>query len=227
MQGLKKFMSIMAFAGVVVLVSGNVASAHVAVKPNEVTTASFQTFTVGVPNERDTPTTKVKLLIPNGLDHVSPTQKTGWSITLDKSGNGETAKVTAITWTAPTGIVDDTLASSWGGGIAVGMRDDFTFSAKAPASATELQWKAYQTYADGTVVSWDQAESNDGHGGDGTSGPFSVTKVVETTAQDEALAKAQQAATDAKTAADWALYSGVAGIILGLAALFFATRKRK
>jgi len=224
MRGLKKFMSVMALAGVVVLVSGSVASAHVVVRPNEVTTASFQTFTVGVPNERDTPTLKVKLLIPDGLDHVSPTQKTGWLITLDKTGEGEAAKVTAITWAAPMGIIDDTFG--WEAGISVGMRDDFTFSAKTPASATELQWKAYQTYADGTVVSWDQAESSDGHG-DGTTGPFSVTKVVETTAQDEALANAQQAATDAKTAADWALYSGVAGIILGLTALFFATRKRK
>jgi hypothetical protein len=47
------------------------------------------------------------------------------------------------------------------GSIPVGQRDDFVFSAQAPADESTLVWKAYQTYADGTVVAWDVASDAD------------------------------------------------------------------
>jgi uncharacterized protein YcnI len=34
------------------------------VKPNEVKVAAFQTFTMGVPNEKEIPTTAIRLVIP-------------------------------------------------------------------------------------------------------------------------------------------------------------------
>lgn len=199
-----------ACVGVVALALSAVASAHVVVKPAEVVTAGFQTFTIGVPNEKAIPTTEVKLAIPEGLQYVSPTVKSGWSINVEKEGSGEDATVKSITWS--------------GGEIGEGLRDDFTFSAKVPENATELQWKAYQTYADGTVVSWDQAESDNSHGG-GNSGPFSVTKVVTETSQDTAAKKADQAAADASHTARQALYVGIAGVVVGMIGIFFATRR--
>ena len=53
-----------------------------------------------------------------------------------------TEKITEITWT--------------GGSIPAGQRDDFFFSAQVPAKESSIQWKAYQTYENGDVVSWDQ-----------------------------------------------------------------------
>jgi len=122
--------------------SASFAFAHVVVKPNQAGIGAFQTFTIGVPSEKDNPTVALKLLLPEGLGSVSPNVKPGWKIDVKKNGDGEDATVTEIDWT--------------GGSIPAGLRDDFFFSAQVPAKETTLNWKAYQTYQDGSVVSWDQ-----------------------------------------------------------------------
>lgn len=150
------------FTGLALMVPALVA-AHVVVTPTQAGIGDDVTFSVSVPNEKAVAVTELKLVVPAGLGELAPTVKPGWQIQTDTSGNGDSAVVTAIIWS--------------GSSIPTGLRDDFTFRAQVPAKATQLTWKAYQTYADGTVVSWDQkpAGSDDA---DGTSGPYSVTKVV-------------------------------------------------
>jgi hypothetical protein len=58
-----------------------------------------------------------------------------------EDGDEKVERVSEISWT--------------GGNIPAGQRDEFLFSAQAPASSTTIPWKAYQTYADGSVVAWD------------------------------------------------------------------------
>ncbi len=145
------------------------ASAHVTVKPPEVKVGARQAFNVSVPVEKDIATIGVRLVIPAGLESVSPNVKPGWRVTMKKQGTGEDAVVTEINWT--------------GGNIPTGMRDDFYFTGKAPAEAGTLEWKAYQTYADGTIVSWDASAADQPKGTDGeddfsTKGPFSTTKII-------------------------------------------------
>jgi uncharacterized protein YcnI len=199
--------------GVAVLVLSAPASAHVTVKPSEVLTAAYQTFTVSVPNERSEPTVSVKVLVPGSIQTITPTQKAGWAIAIEKEGEGNTAKTTSVTWS--------------GGRITDGTRDEFTFSAKTPDTDSELQWKAYQTYADGTVVSWDQ-KADAGHSNTATtSGPFSITKVVAMTAQDVAIADAERAGLNAQTTVRLAFYSAISAVALGLIGIYLATRKAK
>lgn len=188
-------------------------SAHVTVKPAEVLTAAYQTFTVSVPNEREVSTVSVKILIPEAIQSVTPTQKAGWSIALEKDGEGDAANTTSVTWS--------------GGAITDGTRDDFTFSAKTPDTETELQWKAYQTYADGVVVSWDQKTDAGHDSAAGNKGPFSITNVVTMTAQDVAVADAERAGANAQATVRLAFYSSIAAVALGVIALYFATRKEK
>lgn len=140
-----------------------VASAHVIVTPGQTGIGEELTFNISVPNEQQTPVVDLKLDIPSGVMNVVPTATPGWTITTSDNGNTQNPVITAITWSR--------------GSIAVGQREDFTFSAQVPATATELDWKAYQTYADGTVVHWDQkpAGSDDSTG---NAGPYSITKVV-------------------------------------------------
>jgi len=208
-----KLSAVGVFVGILTLALSATASAHVAVRPSEVVTAGFQTFTIGVPNEKDVSTTSVKLTIPEGLKYVQPTQKAGWNITIESEGTGEAATVKSITWS--------------GNEVKPGFRDDFTFSGQVPEKATELHWKAYQTYADGTVVSWDKATSSDDHESeDANSGPFSVTKVVSETAEESALKNAEQASADAKNVANTALYVAIAGVIVGLIGVFLGSRKK-
>lgn len=136
-----------------------VAFAHVIVTPGQAGVGEELVFNVSVPNERTVPVSSVKLNIPSGVDEVTPTVVPGFTI----STTGSTDNVTSITWT---------------GSIPVGQREDFSFGAQVPAKATQLDWKAYQTYADGTVVHWDQkpAGSDDATG---NAGPYSVTKVTD------------------------------------------------
>ena len=184
----------------IMMMAQGVASAHVVVRPAEVLTSSFQTFTMGVPNEKEIDVTEVKLVMPDGLLYVSPTVKAGWNITAEKTGEGEEAPVKSITWT--------------GGLVPAGQRDDFSFSAKVPDAKQDLQWKAYQTYADGVTVSWDKSDEEMGK--DGTSGPFSATSVVEHTEAEEALEHNEEDAHAAKSAANRATVVALAALALAV-----------
>lgn len=183
------------------------ASAHVTVKPGEVPTASYQTFTVNVPNEKEIPTTQVRVVVPAGVTSVTPTQKSGWVTETKKDGD----MVTEITWKD--------------GEVGEGLRDEFTFSAKTPADAGKIEWKAYQTYSDGTVVAWDQAETEGSHAHeDENKGPLSVTSVVTEAKTD--VANSEEVA-NANSKADRAMYIAVAAVVIALIAVFFATRKNR
>jgi uncharacterized protein YcnI len=162
-----------------VFIVPQVALAHVTVSPKEVGVGKFQTFNLSVPVEREVATTAVRLVIPEGLEHVSPTVKPGWKIDVKHGAppegqpageHSEHGPVIELSWT--------------GGSIPQGQRDDFTFSAKVPAKATTLSWKAYQTYADGTVVAWelgpnDQQPQKDGKPDFSSKGPASETKIID------------------------------------------------
>lgn len=136
------------------------AFAHVVVTPSKVGIGEEQIFSISVPNERESAITEVKLIIPSSATDISPTIKEGWTITTQKSGT----EVSEIVWS--------------NGSIPPGERTDFSFSAQAPAKKGMLDWKAYQTYADGTVVHWDQTP-NGSDDSDGDAGPYSMTYVVD------------------------------------------------
>ncbi|HEX6462607.1 MAG TPA: DUF1775 domain-containing protein [Candidatus Saccharimonadales bacterium] len=189
-----------------------VASAHVTVKPSDVKTGTYQTFSVNVPTEKDTPTVSVKLDIPEALTNVTPSVKPGWNIKIDKHVEDKKTMVSAITWS--------------GGEVGVGYRDEFTFSAKTPDGPVDLQWKAYQTYQNGVVVSWDQSkEADEADEADATTGPFSVTKVATESDQEKALKAADTRAAEAQQAATIALYTSIGGIVLAVIAVIVGVRK--
>lgn len=166
------------FIFTLMFVMQNQAYAHVVVRPAEVGVGAFQTFTIGVPVEKEIATTEVRLVLPEGLNHVTPNVKPGWNIevvhaeamTMEEDDDHAHAPVTEIIWR--------------GGVIPQGQRDEFLFSAQVPAEETTLSWKAYQTYADGTVVSWelgsDEVQPKDEEGNSDYSqfGPASETKVI-------------------------------------------------
>jgi len=157
---MRKLLMGLILAGTVLLMPAS-AAAHVVVKPAKVAVGDFQTFSTSVPNEKDVLVTSIRVVVPEGVAHVTPTVKPGWEISTKKSGD----TVTEITWS--------------NGAIPAGMRDDFTFSAQAPAKQTTLHWKAYQSYEDGSTVAWDKSAEGDAHDESGTSGPESTTAVVD------------------------------------------------
>lgn len=191
---------LLTFAAVVAL--PGVVSAHVVVRPETVDVGAYQTFTTGVPNEKDVPVTEMRLTIPSDVQHVTPTVKPGWDISTKKTGD----TITEISWT--------------GGLIPVGQRDEFSFSAQAPAAATTLQWKAYQSYADGSMVSWDQAPTG-GHDDDKSSdkGSYSTTKVIN----DLAVADSDKASDSTKLQGAYI----IAMVALGLSLVALVLRRKR
>ena len=184
MQNLKfkvqNFMMLLGTVTALLIVSP--VSAHVSVKPAEVGVGKYQTFNVSVPVEKDVATTGVRLIIPAGLEHVSPNVKPGWDVEIKKAGTS--MKGSILNTGAPAPDPESVIEIIWTGGlIPKGMRDDFYFSAKAPVETGALKWMAYQIYADGTEVAWDldsgsTTKTADGKEDFSTSGPYSVTEVV-------------------------------------------------
>lgn len=194
------------------LVLTPVALAHVIVTPSSAGVASYQTFTVSVPNEKDTAVTTIKLDLPKGLHSVTPNVKPGWSIDVIKSGDA----ATAIMWSQ--------------GGIPAGERDEFRFSAQVPSHTDTLQWKAYQTYADGTTVSWDQKpdpkipEDKREELEQAGKGPYSQTAIINdlTSASDSD----QQTVRSRQTKqADQAFTLSLLAIVLALVSLVLQVRR--
>ncbi|MEK7585580.1 MAG: YcnI family protein [Patescibacteria group bacterium] len=158
----KKLLLLLLVVGGTILINPKSSSAHVVVRPNQVGVGSFQTFNIGVPSEKEFSTIGLRLELPAGLEHVTPTVKSGWQIEV-----------------SPTEII-------WRGGrIPAHQRDDFSFSAKVPAEATALIWKAYQSYSNGSEVAWandpkgEQTLDEEGQPDFSKFGPYSETKIVD------------------------------------------------
>lgn len=162
---MKNYLSIF-FVIALFLVYSQEVSAHSTVSPSQVPDSKYETFTLSVPTERDVPTIGVRLLIPEGLERVTPFVKAGWSIEVKKAQNGEEPKVTEIIWT--------------NGAIPAGQKDVFEFTARTPQEAATLIWKAYQTYEGGEVVAWDRdpKQPNEDEVDGKVKNPYSVTEVI-------------------------------------------------
>ncbi|NUK31339.1 YcnI family protein [Parageobacillus sp. VR-IP] len=141
------------------LLCTGIASAHVTVKPNISAPGAWETYTVKIPVEKDVPTTKVTLKIPDGMELVSYQPEQGWKVTLEKDASG---KVKTVTWTAE------------GEGLLPGQFQQFFFVAKNPDKERKVAWDAYQYYKDGTIVEWTGTENSQT--------PHSVTEISQAAA---------------------------------------------
>jgi len=198
---MKKIMVLLGAMTAGVMVMPVAAFAHVVVTPTQATIGERTAFSVSVPNERDDSVTSIKLAIPKGVSEVMPTVIGGWEITTEKDRDD----VTSITWT---------------GVIPTGQRADLGFKAQTPAGAGEITWKAYQTYADGTVVRWDQAPVEHADEEESTAGPYSVTRVQDDLAEEDTGA----VATDTDNATLALVISGIA-LVFSILSLLWRRRK--
>lgn len=148
---IRKMMALAVPAAAGLLLFAAVASAHVTVSPAMSGTGAWETYTLKVPSEKDSPTVQVDLRIPEGASFKQYEATPGWEVTVE--GN-------KVSWKAT------------GEGILAGQFQRFYFTVQNPASAATLAWDAYQHYADGTLVQWS--------GDEGSETPHSVTEIMET-----------------------------------------------
>ena len=138
-------------AGVVfVFLSLVVLDAHVIVTPRESAPGAEQTYTIRVPTEGTVSSTSVELEVPAGLHVMTVAAGDGYTFDLEKDGN----RIVSITWKQEIKPKEFKL---------------YTFTAHNPQSGV-LQWKAHQTFADGSMRHW--------VGERGTKEPASVTTIV-------------------------------------------------
>ncbi|NGQ93613.1 YcnI family protein [Brevibacillus sp. SYP-B805] len=140
-----KWISTLAVAGTVLAFAGT-ASAHVTVWPKETKASAYERYTIRVPVEKESNTVKVRLEFPEGVKVGTVLPVPGWTYAWENDADG---RFKAITWTATDG------------GIKPHEFMEFGLSAKNPGEPGTLSWKAYQTYADGTVVEWTGADGSD------------------------------------------------------------------
>jgi uncharacterized protein YcnI len=168
-------------------------------------------FAVRVPSEeKGVNTVKVQVKIADGavVSRVEP--KSGWTSELEKNADGV---VTSITWTAEDKGLSETEFT------------EFRMSGKVNEDATQLVWKAYQTYSDNKVVEWVGAYGSDK--------PASVTTVTAATAEGDGHghgdAAASNDAKDSGSDSDSALplTLSIIAVVLGAAAVVLAARKNK
>ncbi len=122
----------------------SVAAAHATVKTDtglsESKAGGYETYRLQVPVEKDVATTQVRLVVPAGVKIGTFMPVAGFVRTVRADAKGVILEVT------------------WTGSIAPQEFRRFLFSAANPADMGTLAWKVYQTYADGTVVSWDDSD---------------------------------------------------------------------
>jgi uncharacterized protein YcnI len=224
------------------------AAAHVQVTPAVVAPGDAAMFTVLVPNERDVPTTKVAVQIPEGVIPFAFEEAPGWERTEQQAANGALESVT------------------WTGSLPEGSFVRFTFLASSPEAEGTLTFPAVQTYEDGQEAAWigapdseepaptvevtaDAPSANAGGEGDEeadtgaaatdpatTTAAPATSESAPTTAPDESTVTAAADAPVSVTVDDdgggtstvaWiGLVLGAAGLVAGLAALAVATRRR-
>lgn len=129
------------------LTMASVAWAHTTVSPEQVPAGSTQTFTVSTPGEKSVPIVEERVQLPEGFEVTSVDSPNGWQGSVE--GN-------SVVWT--------------GGQIPEGEEQEFSFEAQTPDQAGEYQWRAFDTYEDGSVSEWIGPEDSDS--------PASVTEVV-------------------------------------------------
>lgn len=152
---ISRILSVGAAAAAGLLLLAGVASAHVTVSPGVSSPGAWETYSIKIPTEKDIPTVKVSLKVPEELEFKQYRPIPDWKVELTKDDAG---KVTVVTW------------SSEGEGIGPGEFQQFEFVGKNPADEADLAWDAFQYYSDGSIVEWSGEEGSDK--------PHSITKVT-------------------------------------------------
>lgn len=135
-----------------------VLDAHVVVTPRESAPGAEQVYTVRVPVEGTVASTSVELEVPAGLHVMQVPSGEGFTVDVRKDYD----RIVSITWKKEIKPKEPAA--------------QFSFTAHNPPSGA-LQWKAHQTFADGSVRHWVAergAKTPDGKPAD----PASVTTIV-------------------------------------------------
>ena len=126
--------------------------AHAVVFPRTSAPGAYERYMLRVPNERNVATTRVEIRFPLDVKVISFADVDGWTLEVQRDS---ASRIVGAVWT---------------GSLAPERFIEFPFVAVNPKTTAQIQWPAFQTYADGQRVEWTGAE--------GTKSPASVTSLA-------------------------------------------------
>lgn len=238
-------------AAALLAAGAGVASAHVTVSAPEATAGGSDTvITFRVPDESEAAKTvglKARLPTDTPIASVLVQPKTGWAVTVTQTKLATPIKTDDGEVTEAVSEIDWKLAAG-GQGIAPGQFDQFSFIAGQLPDAKSLTFKVVQDYSDGSSQSWIEepapgssaepehpapvltlgaSSSGSGSSGTGSSGGAGAPVSSSPVANPDG-ATASDGSTDAasKGSAVTGIVLGALGVLLGLAALALALRRR-
>lgn len=205
-----KKISFLAMLGLMIsLMATTAAFAHVTVQPRQTTQGSYEKFAVSVPTEKDIPTVKVEVRFPIESVTISRFEpKPGWTYELARNADNI---ITGVIWTAT------------GPGLSATEFGEFYMQGKVADQATEIVWKAYQTYSDGSIVEWTGAAGSDK--------PASVTTVAAKPAGSGGDGHGHSNSTGdvnaaATSSSQLPMYFSIAALVMGITSIFISLAKK-
>jgi len=126
--------------------------AHAVVFPKMSNPGAYERYLLRVPNERNVATTRVEIRFPLDVKVISFADVQGWQIEIQRDS---ASRIVGAVWT---------------GSLAPERFVEFPFVAVNPKTPAQIQWPAFQTYADGQRVEWTGAEDS--------KSPASVTTIA-------------------------------------------------
>jgi uncharacterized protein YcnI len=152
----RRFGVALTLATVVVVLGGGAAAAHVTVSPSSLSQGTSDAVLVfRVPNESATASVtglRIQFPLAHPIVLVNPEAGSGWNVSVHTTRLAKPITTDDGTFTSTTSEID------WSGSsIPVGQFGQFNVLAQGiPSGTPALEFKAIQSYSDGTVVSWIQ-----------------------------------------------------------------------
>ena len=221
--------AVLAAASAFALAGASAAQAHVRVIPESTSGGGFTKLTFRVPNESDTAsTTELSIKLPEDTPFafVSAQRVEGWKVKITTSklptpvtveGTELTEAASTVVWTAEKGHE-----------LGPGEFGEFSISGgPLPTEERMLAFPAEQTYSDGKVVAWDQAQAEGAEEPEHPVPAFEVTAAQEGDGHGHAAAASAQddddhaeeaavAENDDETADPVARWLGATGLVVGV-----------
>jgi uncharacterized protein YcnI len=204
----KRFSAMFASVAACMVAFAGIASAHVTVWPQTSTVGAWEKYTMRVPTEKDVPTVKVVLKIPNGVTFEQYEAVPGWSVTEQKDASGN---VTTVTWTATSG------------GVAPGQFAEFPFVAQNPKTPEDAAWNAFQYYKDGSIVEWTGDKNSET--------PHSITTIMAASANTPSATTGTVSpapSTSTSKSSTWLPTTlSIVAILLSIGSIFVSARSKR
>jgi uncharacterized protein YcnI len=221
LRTLPRLGAVPAVLGAVALVAAP-ASAHVTVSASTTAAGAFTVLTVSVPHGCEgSPTTKVSIQIPEGINSVTPTRNALWEVdkevdqldppVTDAHGNEITERVSTVTYTAKAPLPD-------------GYRDSFELSLQLPdEEGTTLVFPTIQTCEEGESA-WIEVPA-DGQSEDDLELPAPSVTTTAAEGDHHGTEDETDAPENGSDLGAWGLAAGLLGVVVGAFAVVQARRR--